>query len=277
MKTRPFGPTGVDVPVIGQGTWNMERDDRASCIAALRRGIDAGMTHIDTAEMYGDGAVEEIVGEAIAHRRDDVYLATKVLPSNASLTGTVAACERSLERLGTDYVDLYMLHWPGQYPLTDTIAAFETLVRQGKIRAYGVSNFDAAQIDRAVDIAGAGRIACNQVLYHIEERAIEHRVIPRCERHGIAVVAYSPFGSGDFPTDRDVLETIAKRHGATAFQVALAFLTRRDSVFTIPKSSSVDHVVDNAAAAAIQLTPGDLGEIDNFFRRATAPEGIPFL
>jgi diketogulonate reductase-like aldo/keto reductase len=255
----------------------MERDDRAACIDALRRGVDAGMTHIDTAEMYGDGAVEELVGEAIAGIRDRVYLATKVLPSNATRVGTIEACERSLKRLGTDYVDLYILHWPGEHPLEDTIAAFEILVEQGKIRAYGVSNFDASQIEDAVAIAGAGRIACNQVLYHIEERAIEHRVVPHCEQHDIAVVAYSPFGSGDFPTDRDVLEDIARRHDATAFQVALAFLTRRDSAFAIPKSSSVAHVLDNAAAAEIQLTKRDRGEIDNYFRRSTAPEGIPFL
>ena len=255
----------------------MELDDRSACIDALRRGIDAGLTHIDTAEMYGDGEVETLVGEAIAGVRDRVYLATKVLPSNASAAGTIAACERSLERLGTDYVDLYMLHWPGKHPLADTIGAFETLVEQGKIRAYGVSNFDAAQIDEAVRLSGPGRIACNQVLYHVEERAIEHRVIPRCERHGIAVVGYSPFGSGDFPTDRTILDTIGERHGATAFQVVLAFLTRRESVFAIPKSCRVDHVLDNGAAADIDLTQQDRDEIDNYFRRATAPEGIPFL
>src|SRR5690242_14421812 len=183
MERHRFGSTGRDVPVIGHGTWNIEVDDRAAAVAALRRGIDLGMIHIDTAEMYGSGAAEEIIGEAIAGRRDEVFLVSKVLPQNASRRGTVTACERSLARLGTDRLDVYLLHWRGGHPLEETIAAFEQLVEDGKIRAWGVSNFDVADLDEALQIAGPGRIACNQVLYHLQERAIEHGVLPWCERH----------------------------------------------------------------------------------------------
>src|SRR5207253_196316 len=184
---RPFGWTGVPVPVIGQGTWNLERADRAEAVAALRRGLDAGMTHVDTAEMYGAGRVEELVGEAIAGRRDEVFLVSKVLPEHASFAGVLAACEASLRRLATDRLDLYLLHWASRHPLEQTIAGFERLVRDGKIRHYGVSNFDTGELERALALAGPDRIACNQVLYHREERAIEHAVLPWCERHGMAV------------------------------------------------------------------------------------------
>jgi len=219
MERRRFGPTKVEVPVIGQGTWYIERGDRASAIAALRRGLHLGMTHIDTAEMYGSGAVEELVAEATVGRRDEVFLVSKVLPENASREGTVAACERSLARLKTEWLDCYLLHWRGQHPLEETIAAFEQLERQGKILSWGVSNFDVPDLEEARRIAGAGRLACNQVLYHLNERAIEHAVIPWCERHGVAVVAYSPFGAGRFPGPRtaggQVLQQIAAAHGAT--------------------------------------------------------------
>src|SRR5437899_2390193 len=174
MKRRPFGWTGVPVPVVGQGTWNLERDERARVVVALRAGLDQGMTHIDTAEMYGSGVVEELIGEAIAGRRDEVFLASKVLPSNASFERVLRACEASLRRLRTDRLDLYLLHWPGTHPLERTIAAFERLVRDGKIRFYGVSNFDAEEMAQALAIAGERRIACNQVLYHLRERSIEH-------------------------------------------------------------------------------------------------------
>ena len=186
------------------------------------------MTHIDTAEMYGDA--ELVIAEAIAGRRDDIFLVSKVLPSNASRRGTIAACERSLKRLKTDRLDCYLLHWRGSYPLAETVAAFEELVGAGKIRSWGVSNFDADDLDEMLDVAGEGRIACNQVLYHLKERAIEHAVIPWCRQHGTAVVAYSPFGHDDFPSPRSkagaVLQTIAEAHGASPRQVALAFLTR---------------------------------------------------
>src|SRR5215831_7637783 len=206
MDVRRFGWTGVSVPVIGQGTWQMEGDDRDACIASLRAGLDAGLLHIDTAELYGSGRVEsEIVAPAIQGRRDGLFLVSKVLPSNASYSGTLAACEGSLRRLRTDHLDVYLLHWPGPHPLAETLRAFEKLVSDGKIRFFGLSNFDADELETAVRLAGPRRIACNQVLYHLKERAIEHEVIPACERHEIAVVAYSPFGSGDFPMRNRVL------------------------------------------------------------------------
>ena len=200
MKSQIFGRGGPQVPVIGQGTWYIDRGDRKSAVAALRRGIDLGMTHIDTAEMYGDA--ELVIADAIAGRRDEVFLVSKVLPSNASRRGTIAACERSLKRLKTDRLDCYLLHWRGSYPLPETVAAFEELVRAGKIRSWGVSNFDTDDLNEMLAVAGKGRIACNQVLYHLQERAIEHAVIPWCEQHGVAVVAYSPFGHNDFPSPR---------------------------------------------------------------------------
>src|SRR5438309_4117291 len=234
MQRRRFGPTRHEVPVIGQGTWYIDSGDRATAVAALRRGIDLGMTHIDTAEMYGDA--ELVVAEAIAGRRDDVFLVSKVLPSNASRRGTIAACDRSLKRLRTDRLDCYLLHWRGSVPLAETAAAFDELLRAGKIRSWGVSNFDADDLDEMLDVAG--NIACNQVLYHLQERAIEHAVLPWCEQNGVAVVAYSPFGHNEFPQPRSgpgkVLQKIADAHGATPRQVALGFLTRDQSVFTIP-------------------------------------------
>src|ERR1700753_1744061 len=200
MKQRKCGNAGVNVSVIGQGTWYIDRGDRKNAVAALRRGLDLGMTHVDTAEMYGDA--ELVIAEAIADRRDEVFLVSKVLPSNASRRGTITACERSLKRLKTDRLDCYLLHWRGSYPLAETVAAFEELIRGGKILDWGGSNFDADDLDELLDVAGGGKIACNQVLYHLRERAIEHAVIPWCEAHGTAVVAYSPFGHNDFPQPR---------------------------------------------------------------------------
>ena len=227
MRLRQFGPTGRDVPIIGQGTWYIDKNGRELAVAALRRGLDEGMTHIDTAEMYGDA--ELLIAEAISGRRDEVFLVSKVLPQNASTDGTIEACERSLSRLRTDRLDCYLLHWRGRIPLRETFAGFEQLVRSGKILAWGVSNFDVPDVDDALHVAGPGRIACNQVLYHLEERAIEHEVIPWCKRHGLAVVAYSPFGYGNFPDERSrggrVLADIAAAHDATPRQIALAFLT----------------------------------------------------
>ena len=281
MKRRPFGWTGVAVPLIGQGTWNLERDDRARAIAALRAGLDRGMTHIDTAEMYGSGVVEELVGEAIAGRRNEVFLVSKVLPSHGSFEKVLRACEASLRRLRTDRLDLYLLHWPGTHPLERTIAAFERLVREGKIRFYGMSNFDAEKMAQAVAIAGERRIACNQVLYHLQERSIEHAVVPRCSAHDIAVVGYSPFGSGRFPGPRSagsrVLAEIAQAHGATSRQVALAFLVREPGLFTIPKASHPAHVEQNAGAGAVHLTGEDLARLDAVFPRGRARPGVPML
>lgn len=280
MQLRQFGPTGRDVPAIGQGTWYFERAPRAAAIAALRRGLDLGMRHIDTAELYGSGAAEEIVGEAIAGRRDEVFLVSKVMPSNASRRGTIKACETSLRLLGTDRLDCYLLHWPGSYPLEDTIAAFEALVADGKILSWGVSNFDADELEEVLDIAGEGRIACNQVLYHLEERGIEHAVIPWCEANGVAVVGYSPFGHNSFPsagsTGGKVLAEIAAAHDATPRQVALAFLTRRPSLFAIPKAASATHVEENAGAAGLVLSAGELDRIDRAFPRGR-PRGLAML
>lgn len=278
MERRSFGWTRELVPVIGQGTWRMERGDRATVVTAIRKGLDAGVTHVDTAEIYGDGAVEELVGEAIAGRRDEVFLASKVAPRNASYEGTLRACEQSLRRLRTDRLDLYMLHWPSAEPLEGTIRAFDALREQGKIRFWGVSNFDVPELDEALAIAGEGAIACNQLLYHLNERGIEHRVIPWCEEHGVAVVGYSPFGSGHFPGGA-VLDEIARAHGVTPRQVALAFLIRRPSLFTIPKAATPEHGVDNAAAGDLRLTAEEIRAIDQAFPLGDydESEGLPTI
>lgn len=282
METRVFGNTGVAVPVIGQGTWQMEDDDADGVVRALRAGLDLGLTHLDTAELYGQGRVEEaLVAKAIAGRRDEVFLVSKVMPSNATRKGTVAACERSLRRLGTDRLDCYLLHWPGSHPLEDTVRAFEELLKAGKIRSWGVSNFAVDELEEALAVAGRGRIACNQVLYHLGERAIEHAVVPWCESQGVAVVAYSPFGNGHFPSPTSaggkVLADIARAHGATPYQVALQFLVRRPSLFAIPKASDVAHVRDNAKAASLRLTPEELQRIDAAFPRGAEPDALPVI
>jgi diketogulonate reductase-like aldo/keto reductase len=279
VKQQKFGNGGPQVPVIGQGTWYIDRGDRKRAVVALRRGIDLGMTHIDTAEMYGDA--ELVVAEAIAGRREEIFLVSKVLPSNASRRGTITACERSLARLKTDRLDCYLLHWRGSYPLAETVAAFEQLVSAGKIRSWGVSNFDAGDLDEMLGVAGKGKIACNQVLYHLQQRAIEHAVIPWCEVHGTAVVAYSPFGHNDFPQPDtkagEVLQKIADAHGATPRQVALAFLTRQPSVSAIPKASSEAHAADNAAAGELLLGDDEIARLDKAFPRGPKPRSLPML
>jgi diketogulonate reductase-like aldo/keto reductase len=279
MKFRTFGPTGAKVSVIGQGTWYIDRGDRKAAVAALRRGIELGMTHIDTAEMYGDA--ELVIAEAIAGQRDNLFLVSKVLPSNASRKGTIAACERSLRRLKTDRLDCYLLHWRGSYPLADTVAAFEELQRAGKIRSWGVSNFDVDDLDEILEVAGEGKLACNQVLYHLKERAIEHTVIPWCRQHGVAAVAYSPFGHNDFPPPRskegEVLQRVANAHHATPRQVALAFLAREEVVFGIPKASSADHVAENAAAGDLILSESEIAALNAAFPRGPKPRSLPML
>jgi diketogulonate reductase-like aldo/keto reductase len=280
LSPRVFGTTGRQVARIGQGTWKIDPSAAAAAIAALRCGLDLGLTHIDTAEMYGSGDSEKIIGKAIEGRRDEVFLVSKVLPTNASRQGTVAACERSLSRLRTDRLDCYLLHWRGRFPLQETLAAFETLAGQGKILSWGVSNFDAEDLDELAAIAGPGHPACNQVLYHLQERAIEHSVLPWCRKHGSAVVAYTPFGKSPAIFDgaskqARVLREIADAHKATPRQVALRFLLRNPEVFVIPKASDIAHVTENAGACTVDLTDAEIAKIDAAFPLGKEPRGLP--
>lgn len=273
MKYKAFGKTGIDLPVIGQGTWNTPEGGASvkSAHRAIRRGIELGMVHLDTAEMYGAGRVEELLGETIRGiPRERLFIATKVLPSNASYRGTLAAADRSLERLGCEYVDLYLLHWPGPHPLEETMRALEALVERGKVRFIGVSNFDTDAMLEAASHLRGNSIACNQVLYHLCERGIEHSLIPAAQRAGIAIVAYTPFGRGSFlrtEAGRQACEAVAVKHRATAQQVALAFLTREPGLFAIPKAARVEHVEENAAAAELELDPFDVEQIDRAYPR----------
>jgi diketogulonate reductase-like aldo/keto reductase len=282
VQKRQFGSSTREVAVIGQGTWFIEEGEPAVTVAALRRGLDLGMTHIDTAELYGSGAAEELVGRAIAGRRDEVFLVSKVLPNHAPRSGLIAACEASLARLGTDHLDCYLLHWRGAHPLRETFSGFEDLQRQGKILSWGVSNFDVADLEEVRSIAGSGHPVCNQVLYHLLERAIENAVLPWCERHGVAVVGYSPFGHrGGLPGHRTsrgrVLIEIAAAHGATARQVALAFLVRKSPLFTIPKASNADHTSENAAAGDLRLSEDEIARIDEAFPLDRHARALPTL
>jgi len=279
MERRRFGSTSREVGVIGQGTWHLQVGSRDTAIAAARRGLDLGMDHIDTAEYYGEA--ENVVGEAIAGRRHEVFLVSKVVPSNAFREGTITACERSLARLRTDRLDCYLLHWRGPYPLEETIAGFDQLKQQGKILSWGVSNFDVPDLEETWDLAGPSRPVCNQVLYHLQERAIEHAVIPWCEQHDVAVVAYSPFGHGDFPGPRTaggkLLQKVAAAHHATPRQVALRFLVRHPSVFAIPKASDPAHAAENAGAGALELTDAEAAEIERVFPLGSLPSTLPML
>jgi diketogulonate reductase-like aldo/keto reductase len=279
---RPFGPLPDLVPVVGQGTWIMgDTRNRGSEVATLRAGIAAGATHLDTAELYG--GAEDLVGEAIKGlRREDLFIVSKVLPSNASAKGTIRACETALRRIGTSYLDVYLLHWRGSYPLEDTFGAMERLIEQGKIRALGVSNFNVSDLEEAESALGSGRIVCNQVLYHLEERYIDGGLVDYCAKRNIAVVGYSPFGHGQFPRAASAggraLAEVAARVGATPRQVALAFLTRKAPLFTIPKASSVAHAQENAGALSLKLGPADLKALDAAFpARAGADDDLPML
>jgi len=272
MRYKQFGSTGIELPVIGQGTWNMPEGGagRKEAQRAIRRGIELGMVHVDTAEMYGAGRVEELVGEAIRGLpRERLFVVSKVLPSNATYRGTLAAAERTLQRLGCEYVDLYLLHWPGDHPLEATMQALEALVEQGKSRFAGVSNFDTVEMIEAASYLRGIPLACNQVLYHLDERGVEHALIPAAERLGAAVVAYTPYGRGRFlrGAGRTALEAIASRRGATPRQVALAFLIRRLGVFAIPKAARTEHVEENAGAADLQLDASDAAAIEAAFPR----------
>jgi diketogulonate reductase-like aldo/keto reductase len=267
MTDKPFGTSGVRVATIGQGTWDVPERGAASKEAtrAIRRGIDLGMTHIDTAEMYGSGRVEEFLGTALEGvERTRLFVTTKVLPSNASYRGTLDAAERSLRRLRMDYVDLYLLHWPSEEPLEETMRAMARLVADGKTRFVGVSNFDAPEmLDAASHLAGIP-LACNQVLYHLRERTVERRVIPAARERGIAIVGYTPFGRGSLPSS-NVLDGVATKHAATVRQVILAFLTRSENTFAIPKASLIAHVEENAAAGDVRLDDEDIAAIDAAF------------
>lgn len=268
-------PSGTPVPRLGQGAWQIgeSRARRAAELAALKLGIDLGLTLIDTAEMYGNGASEALVAEAIAGRREQVYVVSKVLPRNASRRGTIAACERSLKQLETDYLDLYLLHWRESEPLDETLEAFVTLRQRGSIRHYGVSNFDRTDLDEARALPGGAAIAANQVLYNLEHRGIEWDLLPWCREHGVPLMAYSPLGSDGAPLLANrTLAAVAKRLGATPARVALAWLLRHPNVVVIPKASSDAHVRDNRAALDLVLGAADLAELDHAFpppQRAT--------
>ena len=276
-RNNPF--TSRKIPRIGQGTWEMEHD--ANPGQALLQGLDLGLTHIDTAEMYGDGAVESIIGEALLGRRDEVFLVSKVLPYNASKRGTVEACERSLRALQTDRLDCYLLHWPGSEPVEHTVAAFEALKEAGKILSYGVRNFDVPDLEEFAAVAGTDNIACNQVLYHPGERAAQNRVIPWCQEREIPVVAYSPFGHGPLPEPNTpigkALSQVAHEQDTSRHQVALMFATQLPGLWTIPKASTPVHVADNAQALGKTLTPAQADFLDAALPRNTRARGLPML
>lgn len=257
-------PGGETVPALGQGTWYMgERADRRKAEAsALRRGLDLGMTLVDTAEMYGDGGAEEVVGDAIAGRRDGVFVVSKVYPHNASRKGVPAAAERSLKRLKTDRIDLYLLHWRGRYPLAETVEAFEALREAGKIRHWGVSNLDTDDMEELAGVSGD--CAANQILYNVTRRGVEFDLLPWCARNAVPVMAYSPIEQGRLPAG-GALDAIGKRHGVDRFAVALAWVLRQPGVIAIPKAVRPEHVDANRKAADLVLTAEDLAEIDRAF------------
>jgi diketogulonate reductase-like aldo/keto reductase len=264
-------PGGEIVSRLGQGTWHMGESPRLrdAEVAALKLGLDLGMTLIDTAEMYGDGEAERIVAEAIEGRRDEVFIVSKVLPQNASRAGTIAACERSLKRLDTDRLDLYLLHWRGRYPLKETLAGFQVLVRDGLIKAWGVSNFDAGDMEELAALPGGDAVATNQVLYNLARRGVEADLIPWCRARAIPIMAYSPVEQGRILRDR-TLARVAARHGAEPAQVALAWLLRHEEMMGIPKATNAAHVRENRAALDLNLSPADLAELDGAF---PAPRG----
>jgi diketogulonate reductase-like aldo/keto reductase len=271
-------PSGETIPVLGQGTWHLGqgRHPRAQELEALRVGLDMGMTLIDTAEMYGDGAAEELVGEAIAGRRGDVFLVSKVLPSHATRRGTVAACQASLRRLGTDQLDLYLLHWKGMVPLEDTVAAFEELRAGGLIRHWGVSNFDFADLERVLRVPGGGAVQTDQVLYNLSRRAIEWKLLPWCLQHGIPIMAYSPFQQGRL-LEHPVLRGLAAQYRVTPGQVALAWVLARTGVCAIPEAGAVKHVRQNRAAVDLQLREIDMLKLDEAFPPPLAPAPLDIL
>lgn len=271
-------PSGDALPVLGQGTWMMgeHRRRRADEVAALRLGLDLGMTLIDTAEMYGSGGAEEVVGEAIAGRRDAVFLVSKVLPENATRRGTVAACERSLRRLETGCIDLYLLHWRGSVPLRDTVEGFTELTRAGKIRHWGVSNFDVDDMEELVGLPGGNAVATNQVLFNLTRRGVERDLLPWCRTRGIPIMAYSPIEQGRMLKRRE-LAAVAARQSATPAQVALAWLVQKNGVMAIPKAGIAAHVRENRGALDLRLSPDDLAELDRAFPAPAVPRPLEML
>jgi diketogulonate reductase-like aldo/keto reductase len=259
-------PGGERVPALGQGTWHMGEDRRRAAeeAAAVRLGIELGMTLIDTAEMYGSGGSEEMIARAIEGVRDQLFIVSKVYPHNASRSGVVAACERSLKRLGTDRLDLYLLHWRGSIPLAETIEGFERLQREGKIRYHGVSNFDRADMAEWVALKGGEKVAADQVLYNLSRRGPEWDLVPWCREHGVAIMAYTPLGQGSLLRDRTLVE-IARRHSASPAQVALAWLLRQPGTIVIPKAARPEHVRENRSALDVVLTDEDLAALDRAF------------
>jgi diketogulonate reductase-like aldo/keto reductase len=273
-------PGGETVSALGQGTWYMgeRRGEAAKEADALRLGVDLGMTLIDTAEMYANGGAEQVVAQAVSGIRDQVFIVSKVLPQNALRSGVPAACERSLQRLKTDRIDLYLLHWRGGHPLAETVAAFEALKAQGKIRYWGVSNLDTGDMAELLGVPGGGACAANQVLYHPDSRGIEFDLLPWCKEHGIPVMAYSPLGHHTSKLlGSSALQSVAKRHGATAAQVAIAWGLRCGNVISIPKAADAAHVRENAAADAISLTPEDCAAIDAMHRAPRKKTGLDLL
>jgi diketogulonate reductase-like aldo/keto reductase len=270
---------GTRVPALGQGTWHMGENSsrKQQEAAALRLGIDLGLTLIDTAEMYGNGGAEHVIAEAIAGRRDELFIVSKVLPGNASRAGTVAACERSLKRMRIDCIDLYLLHWPGSHPLAGTVDAFEKLQASGKIRHWGVSNFDTGEMESLLRLTTGGACATNQVLYHPDTRGIEFDLLPWCARHKMPIMAYSPVGQGGRLLRSKALGAVAARHDATPAQVAIAWSLRSGMVISIPKASDPVHVRENAKAGDIALTADDLAEIDTAHPPPKRKQGLEIL
>ena len=259
-------PDGERVPAFGQGTWHMGEDRRRAAeeAASLRLGIELGMTLIDTAEMYANGGAEEVVGDAISGLREKLFIVSKVLPNNASRRGTIEACDKSLKRLKTDRIDLYLLHWRGSHPFEETLAAFDKLQRDGKIRHHGVSNFDTDDMEEWTALKGGETVAANQILYNLSRRGPEFDLIPWCRQRRIAIMAYTPLGQGRLLGNRGLVE-VAARHGASPAQIALAWLLRQDGMMVIPKATSADHVRDNFGAVKLKLTDDDLATLDRAF------------
>ncbi|WP_313555264.1 aldo/keto reductase [Agrobacterium cavarae] len=277
IPTLPL-PSGRDIPALGIGTWNMGEShaEEAQEVASIRKAVELGMTVVDTAEMYADGRSEEIVGKAIADLRDEVFLVSKVYPFNASATGTIEACERSLKRLGVDHLDLYLLHWRGSHPLEETVAAFEKLKQSGKIRDWGVSNFDTDDMEELFEVENGRNCAVNQVLYNLSRRGVEYDLLPWCQEKGLPLMAYSPIEQGRILNNHELIR-IAKAYQATPAQVALAFLLERDGVLAIPKSAKPERLEENRGATDLDISDEDWASLDAAFPPPTRKTSLAML